>query len=175
MDTALDMTPTEAAAAHALEAAGISYIRLTHAPASTMELCRGIGAEHGAEHCKNLLLANKHGTAFYLLLMCPDKPYRTSEVSRRLGSTRLSFATEAQLESVLGLRGGSVSVMGLANPCAKEACRAGRLRVAIDRDLMSRERICVHPNENTESYVINTADIERFLNFSGIQYTLIEV
>ena len=44
MDTLPEMTRTEAAAAHALEAAGISYIRLTHAPAATMELCRGIGA-----------------------------------------------------------------------------------------------------------------------------------
>lgn len=175
MDTLPQMTRTEAAAAHALEAAGISYIRLTHAPASTMELCRGIGAEHGAEHCKNLLLANKRGTEFYLLLMCADKPYRTSEVSRRLGSTRLSFATEAQLESVLGLKGGSVSVLGLINPCAREAYRAGSLRVAIDRDLMKRGRICVHPNENTESYVIDTADLDRFLGYIGVRYTLTEV
>ena len=89
-----------------LEEAGVGFIRITHPAADTMELCRGIGEEYGAKHPKNLFLANKHGTEFFLLLMDAEKPYRTSIVSKKLGSTRLSFGGSEQLHDVLGLRQG---------------------------------------------------------------------
>ncbi len=171
----MDLESCEIGPIEALKNAGIDFVRLTHPEASTMELCRGIGAEYGAEHCKNLFLANKHGTRFFLLLMEADKPYKTSEVSRRLGSTRLSFGTPEQLLNVLGLTGGKVSVMGMVNKCALEAYREGKLSVAIDRDLFKKERICVHPNTGTASLVIRTSDIERFLGFLGVGFTAIEV
>ena len=167
-NTANGTAPEELRVLAALDEAGIDYVRLTHPEASTMELCRGIGEEFGAEHCKNLFLANKHGTRFYLLLMDASKPYRTSEVSRRLGSTRLSFGSEEQLHRILGLRQGSVSALGMLNPCAREAYEAGVLRVAIDSGLMKRERICVHPNVNTSTLVVQTRDLVGFLEKMGI-------
>lgn len=167
-NTANAPTPEELRVLTALDEAGVGYVRLTHPEASTMELCRGIGEEYGAEHCKNLFLTNKRGTRFYLLLMDAAKPYRTSEVSRKLGSTRLSFGTEEQLESVLGLRQGSVSALGMINPCARSAYEAGVLGVAIDSDLLKRERICVHPNINTSTLVLYTRDLVGFLEKSGI-------
>lgn len=157
----------------ALEKAGIPFIRLTHPAAYTMELCRGIGAEYGARHCKNLFLANKHGTRFFLYLTDPDKPYRTSEVSRRLGSTRLSFGAAEQLSLVLGARQGAVSVMALTNECAKENNRKGVLTVAVDEAILSWERLCVHPNTDTATLVITPKDLIRFLEYYGIGYVIV--
>ena len=151
----------------ALERAGVEFVRLTHPAASTMELCRGIGEEYGAAHCKNLFLANKHGTHFFLLLMEAEKPYRTSDVSKKLGSTRLSFGTPEQLWAVMGLKQGSVSALGLVNPCTREAYAEGKLEVAVDSDLLKREKLCVHPNVNTSSLVVGTADLMRFLEKEG--------
>ena len=94
---------------------GIEYERFEHEPAMTMEICRRVGSGTGLKHCKNLFLTNKRGTEFYLVLLGDDKPFRTSSVSRQLGSSRLSFATEVQLESILGLTEGSVSITGLLN------------------------------------------------------------
>ena len=154
---------------------GVAFIRLTHPKASTMELCRGIGEEYGARHCKNLFLTNKHGNSFFLLLMEPDCSYRTSEVSKKLGSTRLSFGTDEQLCGTLGLVSGAVSIMGLVNPEAREAYEAGRLHIAIDSRLLRNERICVHPNVDTATLVVETGELLRFIAELGYEYSTVEM
>lgn len=169
------LSPEETAPIAALDALGIEYVRVSHPAASTMELCRGIGEAYGARHCKNLFLTNRSGNNFHLLLMDGDKPYRTSEVSKKLGVSRLSFGTAEQLESVLGLAPGSVSVMGLVNACAKKTYAEGALHIAIDSELLKRERICVHPNVNTATLVLRTEDLLRFLNELGYVYSEVEI
>lgn len=165
-----ELTPEEA-----LEKAGVSFIRLTHGRANTLELCCGIGSEYGASHCKNLLLTNRAGNSFWLLLMDAEKPYRTSDVSKKLGVSRLSFASPEQLKAVLGLEPGSVSVMGMVNECAMEAYRDGRLRLAIDADILKRERLCVHPNTDTATLVVSVSELIRFLGSLGIASTPVEI
>lgn len=158
-----------------LESLGIQYRLLTHARANSMELCRGIGEEYGAKHCKNLFLTNRGGTIFKLLMMEDQKPFHTSAVSRSLGVSRLSFADSEQLKSVLGLEPGFVSVMGLVNHCAREAAAKGMLEVVIDGDLLERELICVHPNTDTATLVISTGDLKRFISEIGFRITVIEI
>jgi Ala-tRNA(Pro) deacylase len=159
----------------ALEEAGVGYALITHPAANTMELCRGIGEEYGARHCKNLFLTNKRGSEFRLLLMHPDKPFRTSEVSKALGVTRMSFASNEQLKEVLGLEPGCVSVMGLVNECAKRAYVDGRLFIAIDGDILKWDRICVHPNTDEATLVMETAGLIRFLEHIGVSYSVLEI
>ena len=60
-----------------LDRLGIEYARVDHAPADTMEICRGIEEVLGAHICKNLFLCNRQQTDFYLLMMPGDKPFRT--------------------------------------------------------------------------------------------------
>ena len=167
--------PEELAPLRALDELGIHYVRIAHPPANTMELCEGIGGEYGARHCKNLFLTNRGGNNFFLLLMSPDKPYRTSDVSKKLGVSRLSFASAEQLKTVLGLAQGSVSVMGMVNDSAKAAYLEGRLHIAIDADLLERPSICVHPNTNTATLVLSTADLIRFLNELGYEYSALQI
>ena len=108
-----------------LDEMGIPYRRYEHPCARTMHDCEGIGADIGAQHFKNLFLCNRSGTKFYLLLICADKPFRTGDVSRQLGSSRLSFCSDAQLMDKLGLVAGSVTPMALyraqRHPCRRDA------------------------------------------------------
>lgn len=158
-----------------LDEAGISYIRLEHERADTMELCADIGKEYGAKHCKNLFLTNRNGSVFYLLMMDAEKPFRTSIVSKSLGSTRLSFGSDEKLREILGLEPGSVSVMGLVNDCARKAFKDGKLKIAIDSELFSRELILVHPNTNTASLVLKTSDIKKLLLHLGIDFITVDI
>lgn len=162
-------------ALEALDSAGVEYVRLTHPHASTMALCEGIGEEYGASHCKNLFLTNKSGTRFCLLLMDAGKPFRTSDVSRRLGVTRMSFASPEQLRSVLGAEQGAVSVLSLINPCASKAYSEGALRIVVDGDLMKRGKLCVHPNVDTSTLVIGTDGLRRFIESRGMEFTLLDI
>lgn len=165
----------EKTALAALDAAGVEYVRISHPHASTMELCEGIGAEFGASHCKNLFLTNKAGTRFCLLLMDADKPFRTSDVSRRLGVTRMSFASPEQLRSVLGAEQGAVSAMALINDCAAKAYSDGALRIVIDRDIIERGKLCVHPNVDTATLVLSTSELLRFIKSRGMDFSVLDV
>ena len=68
-----------------LDQMGISYIRVEHDHADTMEDCLLIEAQLKARICKNLFLCNRQGTQFYLLMMHGDKPFKTKFLSAQLG------------------------------------------------------------------------------------------
>ena len=151
-------TPRECDTYTLLDGLGMEYARVDHAPADTMEICRGIEDTLGAHICKNLFLCNRQQTDFYLLMMPGDKPFRTKELSAQIGSSRLSFATPEHMEQYLGLSPGSVSVLGLRNDTE------GRVRLLIDEDLLADEWIGCHPSVNTSTVRLSTADLlTRFL------------
>ena len=98
-----------------LDSLGISYERVDHEAAMTMEVCAAIDEVLEATICKNLLLCNRQGTAFYLLMLPGNKVFKTSVLSKQIGSSRLSFASAEAMAEFLDITPGSVSVMGLMN------------------------------------------------------------
>ena len=152
-----------------LDELGIEYTRLEHPAAATMDDCRFIGVETGAKHCKNLFLTNRQGTEFFLIMIGIDKRFRTASVSKQLGVARLSFTTPEQLETILGLTQGSVSVTGLISDTER------KVHVAIDGDVLNEEKILIHPNINTASLVVRTVDVVKLLNTLGYDYRTIDV
>lgn len=128
-----------------LERLQISYERVEHPAADTMELCEEAGAALGVALCKNLFLCNRQKTAFYLLLMPGDKPFRTKQLSAQIGSARLSFASPEDMERLLGVTPGSVSVLGLMNDADHE------VRLLVDEDLLKDDYLGCHPCRNTAS------------------------
>lgn len=141
-----------------LDSLGIGYSRTDHDPADNMEACNEIDAVLDVLICKNLFLCNRQKTSFYLLMMPGDKPFRTKELSAALGISRLSFAGEDDMERLLDLHPGAVSIMGLMNDTDIE------VQLVIDRDVAEGEYIGCHPCVNTSSLKIKTKDIlELFL------------
>ena len=136
-----------------LDALGIEYSRVDHEPAMTMEACIAVDEALGAPMCKNLLLCNRQCTDFYLLLMPGGKPFKTSVLSKQIGSSRLSFADGSYMEQFLDITPGSLSVLGLMND------RDHRVRLLIDADVLAGEYIGVHPCINTSSLRIRTQDL----------------
>ena len=100
-------TPVEDRTYAALEELGIPFDRVDHDPAEDMADCAVISQALGADICKNLLLTPRNRSAFYLLAMPGDKPFVTKELSKQIGSSRLSFATAEDLEQLLGVQPGS--------------------------------------------------------------------
>lgn len=136
-----------------LDSLGVEYDRVDHAPAETMEACSEIDGVLGCRMCKNLFLSNRQKTDFYLLLLRGEKPFKTKYVSRELGVSRLSFADGDDMEKYLDITPGSVSVLGLMND------RENRVRLLIDRNLLTDEYIGVHPCVNTSSLRIKMSDL----------------
>ena len=145
--------PKERRVYELLDSLNIAYTRVDHEPAMTMEACVAVDEALGTVMCKNLLLCNRQCTDFYLLLMPGDKPFKTSVLSKQIGSSRLSFADGSYMEQFLDITPGSLSVLGLMND------RDHRVRLLIDADVLAGEYIGVHPCINTSSLRIRTQDL----------------
>ena len=136
-----------------LDKLGMAYQRIDHEAAMTMEACAAVDAALGATICKNLLLCNRQCTDFYLLLMPGDKPFKTKELSKQIGSSRLSFAAGEYMEEYLDITPGSLSILGLMND------KAGKVQLLIDEDVLKGEFIGCHPCINTSSLRLKTREV----------------
>ena len=129
---------------------GIPHEYHEHAAAHTMADCLALPyAAPDVTFCKNLLLCNTPKTAFYLYVTVPDKPFRTGDISKRLGSSRLSFAPSECLQDMLRLESGSLSPLGLWFDDEQ------RIRLAFDKDVQRAGRIAFHPCDNTATVLFD--------------------
>ena len=153
-----------------LDSLGIHYKRTDHEPATTMEVCRDIDSVLGTLICKNLFLCNRQKTAFYLLMMPGDKPFKTKELSSQINSARLSFADPVYMEEYLDIKPGAVSIMGLMND------KENHVRLLVDEDVLKGEDIGCHPCVNTSSLKIKTSDVfDIFLKNVGHDMTVVHL
>ena len=136
-----------------LDALTIEYQRVDHPAAMTMEDCAAIDKVLDAVTCKNLLLCNRQKTAFYLLLIPGDKVFKTKDLSAQIGSSRLSFAGSEDMEALLDITPGSLSVLGLIND------KENRVQLLIDQDIFKGEYIGFHPCINTTTLRLKMADL----------------
>ena len=137
-----DRIPQELAVYDKLEELGISFTRVDHDHADTMEDCLLIERTLGARICKNLFLCNRQGTQFYLLMMHPGADVRyagTGTAGHRPGPAEgpVSQRTpgDLHLHPVPGaggddpLRGGHRPYPHLSGPAGPAPVGAGRRSV----------------------------------------------
>lgn len=153
-----------------LKSLDIPFLRMDHEPMATIEACQGVDEILGIHMCKNLFLCNSQKTVFYLLLMPGEKKFKTKELSKQIGSARLSFAPEEFMEEYLHISPGAVSVMGLMNDKQKH------VNLLIDEDVLKEEFLGCHPCVNTASLRLKTEDVlARFLPFVGHDYRVVHL
>ena len=153
-----------------LDKLSVTYQRVDHEAAMTMEACEEIDRTLGDDTaiCKNLFLCNRQETNFYLLLMPGDKPFKTKDLSAQIGSARLSFAKPEYMEKYLDITPGSVSVLGLMNDHEE------KVQLLIDEDVLKDPYFGCHPCINTSSLRLKTKDIfNTFLN--AVDHNMTEV
>ena len=136
-----------------LDRLGVEFQRIDHEAAMTMEACVEIDKVLDATICKNLLLCNRQCTAFYLLMIPGDKVFKTSVLSKEIGSSRLSFAKPEYMLEYLDITPGSVSVLGLMND------KDHHVELLMDEDVLKGEYFGCHPCINTSSLRIKTSDL----------------
>ena len=136
-----------------LDSLGVSYQRIDHEAAMTIDACQEIDVVLNAAICKNLFLCNRQETQFYLLMLPGEKKFKTKEVSAQIGSARLSFAKDIYMEEFLDITPGSVSVLGLMND------KENRVQLLMDEDLLKEPYIGCHPCIKTSSLRLRTEDL----------------
>ena len=162
--------PKEIRSYDLLDSLGISYQRIDHEAAMTMEACAAVDEILDATICKNLLLCNRQCTDFYLLMIPGNKTFKTSVLSKQIGSSRLSFAGAEYMEQFLDITPGSVSVLGLMND------HEGRVQLLVDEDVLKGEFFGCHPCINTSSLRLRTKDlIEKIIPAMGHEMRIVSL
>ncbi len=139
-----------------LDQTGVAYEYFEHERAHTIDDCLAMPfIRDDVTICKNILLCNRQQSCFYLLLLKPLTPFRTSVVSKALGSSRLSFAPEELLPELLHLRSGSVSPLGLFYD------REHRITLAAEKAVQDTPRIAFHPCDNRATVIFRQEDFWR--------------
>ena len=148
------MTEYEKKILDKLDSLKIDYKVYRHEAKFTVEEKEELDRELGitARHCKNIFLTNRSKTVFYLLVMPFEKTFRTAEVSKELGTSRLSFASEEMLMDMLHCKSGSLGSLSLM---FDEDVEIG---LAVDRELLDCEELCFHPNIDTTTVTMKTCD-----------------
>ena len=142
----------------ALDGMGVTYDFISHEPAASIEECRPLSSRLNAPILKNLFLTTRRKGGYYLLVMRPDAPFRSGEVSRQAGTSRLCFAPEEPLDALLREKPGSISPMGLLFDGERQ------VTLLLDRALQNMPRLAFHPCVNTHSLAMATEDfLNRFL------------
>ena len=153
-----------------LDSLGIEYERTDHEEANTMEACNEIDKVLDVIICKNLFLCNRQETQFYLLMMPGDKPFKTKDLSKQIGSARLSFGKAEYMEEYLDIKPGAVSIMGLMNDTEHH------IQLLMDKPVAESEYLGCHPCVSTSSLKMKTKDIlDKFLPAVGHEPVIIDL
>ncbi len=148
----------------------IEYEKFNHESVSSIEECKQIESTVGGEICKNLLLRNTPGTAYFLLSMKGEKAFVTKEVSKKLGSSRLSFVSAEEMQALVNTLPGSLGIMSLIFDKEK------KISFAVDKALLENEFFCCHAGINTCTLKIKTTDVfEKLLPSLGLEAKIIEI
>ena len=163
------MTTQEQRVVARLQELGIAVTRHEHPLVATVDEAEKYWADINATHCKNLFLRNQQGTRHYLVILKHSKKADLRAVADQIGDGKLSFASPERLMTHLGLTPGSVSPFGLIHD------RDHSVRVALDRDLKTADRVSFHPNINTVTLTLTFQDFEKFLDECGnvVQYVTV--
>ena len=122
---------------------------------------------HPEADAKNLFVRDDKRRSYYLLTVFGEKRVDLKAFRREHGTRPLTFASAEDLEALLGLYPGAVTPLGLLNDAA---CR---VKLFIDRDLADG-LVGVHPNDNTATIWLRTADLIRIVREHGNEVELAE-
>ena len=120
-----------------LKEKGIPFRWVEHKAVYTIEEMEELGLEKMEETAKNLFLRDQKGKNHFLVVIRADK------------------------QANLGLKKGAVTPLGILNDTA---CA---VKVFLDRDFLEKEEIGVHPNDNTASVYLKTADLMQIIKEHG--------
>ena len=139
-----------------LERLGIAHDTVRHPAVYTVEESLKVVGELPGGHFKNLFLRDKPGR-MWLLVMPAERSIDLRRLATLLGTSRLSFASADRMARFLGVGAGAVTPLAVIND------HENAVAVVIDEELLSRDRINLHPLENTATTGIAPAGLIRFL------------
>ena len=151
-----------------LDDLGIVTTTVEHPPLRTIEDSRLLRGKLAGVHAKNLFLKDKKG-GYWLLVALEQTRIDLRIAASLLQAPRFSFASEADLDRLLGIKPGAVSPFALINDT--QAC----VQLVFEQRVLDSDLINCHPLRNDRTTTIATADLLRFLEWIGHAPRLIQI
>lgn len=152
-----------------LDKMGIQYDMIKHRAAFTVKDMDELKLEIYGYGVKNLFLRDSSGKLLFLIVLGKDKRVDLKGLQKQLGSSRLSFASEDTLLQNLAVTKGSVSPLAIINDVGHA------VQVVIDQDLIGKERLGLHPNDNTATLFISFEAMQKVIESSGHDIRFISI
>lgn len=151
-----------------LRDAGISWVRFAHPPLHTVEDSQALRGQIAGAHIKNMFLKARRGDL--VLVSClEERRIRLADLEKEIGVRRCSFASEALLMDVLGVKPGAVTPLALFNDKDSH-----RVRVVFDRQMLSMDPVNCHPLHNEATFSISSADVLRITELTGHKVDIVD-
>ena len=149
---------------------GFTYQRIEHPAVFT---CAEAEQHRPAVHftvvsTKNLLLCDKKARRFFLAVTACEKTVKLDRLAVQLGVPSLRFASEENLQRLLGVTRGAVTMMGLVNDVQHQ------VELWIDSEIWRSQYFQSHPLVNTATLILAKTELERFFALTGHTLHLFE-
>lgn len=151
-----------------LDSQHISYDLVEHGPVYRIEEMDGLELANAECIAKNLFIRDAKKQQYFLLTVQKDKRIDLKQLQAGLGTRKLSFASEADLDSILGLAKGEVTPFGVLND------QEHIVRVLLDA-AFQKGLIGVHPNTNTATIWIQGNALFRLIQQHGNMVQWIDI
>jgi len=150
-----------------LDSRGIPYELTEHKAVFNMAELSDVPLPYPEADAKNLFVRDDKHRSYYLITVRGDKRVDLKAFRKTHGTRPLSFASAEELLEILGLTPGSVTPLGLLND------ETHGVQLFLDRDFEGGLVGC-HPNDNTATVWLKTADLLSLLQEQGNHVELAE-
>ena len=146
----------------------IPYEYTEHPVITTMAELYELHLPREQEVARNLFLRDDKHRNYYLISVCPKHRTDLRNLQEQLSSRRLSFASEKDLQEILGLLPGSVTPAGLLNDAEhKVVC-------GLDRGFLNGD-IGIHPVSNDATVWLSGENLKSLLEKHGVTVVLLDL
>ncbi|WP_426415629.1 YbaK/EbsC family protein [Aestuariirhabdus sp. LZHN29] len=138
---------------------GIQY--RSHEAVFTCEQADQLFDDLPGTKAKNLLLKDRKGNRYILLCAAESRRVDLKILASTLGSSRLSMATNEELERLLGTESGALSLLSLINDTQL------RVEPILDAELAQIDLMLCHPLSNRCTMAVDMRLLLQMLDHSG--------
>ena len=138
----------------------IHPVAIEHPPVHTVEEALPHWTALEGVHTKNLLLKGAKG-GLWLVCVPTDRRLDLKALAAHLGAKKFSFASAETLSEALSVVQGSVSPLALIND------KANSVQLVLDKAMMAKPRITMHPLVNTATVSLTSAELIRVVTATG--------
>ena len=151
-----------------LDEHGINYEVTEHRAVFSMDELDRVELPYPEWDAKNLFVRDDKKRNYYLITVRGEKRVDLKDFRKKHGLRNLSFASADDLMNILKLTPGSVSPFGLLND------EQSRVHFFLDSQFEDN-MMGIHPNDNTATVWIKTADLVKIIKEHGTTVEFAEI